>query len=120
MERKTAMSGYNPDRAISSVPIDKIHPGERARSLCETAVETLASSIKSIGLQTPISVIDDPNGRDERYVLVAGLHRLEAHRRLGKSHIDARIIELDKIDCRMWEIAENLHRAKLTDLEEAG
>src|SRR5215467_13762425 len=71
-------------------------------------------------MQTPISLWSSPEGNAERYVLVAGLDRLEAHRRLGKSHIDARIIELDKIDCRMWEIAENLHRAKLTDLEEAG
>ena len=111
------MSGYNPDRAISSVPIDTIHTGERARSLCETAVETLAESIKAIGLQTPISLIAEPNGRDERYVLVAGLHRLEAHRRLGKSRIDARIIDLDETDRQLWEIAENLHRAELTPLE---
>ena len=113
------MREYNPDRAISSVPISLIDVGERARPLCETEVDRLVESIRGIGMQTPISLWSPPEGNAERYRLVAGLHRLEACRRLGKSHIDARIIELDEIDRRMWEIAENLHRAKLTDLEEA-
>src|SRR5262249_19655570 len=117
MERKTAMSGYNPDRAIASVPIDKIHPGARSRSLCEASLESLAESIKTIGLQTPISIREDRRSNEERYILVVGGHRLEACRRLGKGSIDARIIDLDEIDCRLWEISENLHRAELTTLE---
>ena len=48
---------------------------------------------------------------------MAGLHRLEACRRLGMVHIDARLIDLDETERRLWEIAENLHRAELSSLE---
>ena len=113
------MSGYNSERAISHVPVDKIRPSERARSLCEKTVDSLAESIKAIGLQTPISVWNDSDGRNERYVLVTGLHRLEACRRLGTGIIDAWIIDLDETERRLWEIAENLHRAELTAEERA-
>jgi ParB family transcriptional regulator, chromosome partitioning protein len=102
---------------IASVPVTKIRVGERSRSLCEDAMVSLVESIKTIGLQAPISVQVDPSSRSERYVLVAGLHRLEACRRLGMAHIDARIIDLDEIERRLWEISENLHRAELTALE---
>jgi hypothetical protein len=111
------MSRDNVDRIIASVPVAKIHVGERSRALREDAVVPLVESIKTIGLQVPISVQIDPSSREERYLLVAGLHRLEAFRRLGMAHIDARIVELDDTERRLWEIAENLHRAELTALE---
>ena len=57
------------------------------------------------------------SSQEECCLLVAGLHRLEACRRLGMVHIDARIIDLDEIERRLWEIAENLHRAELSSLE---
>jgi ParB-like chromosome segregation protein Spo0J len=111
------MNRNSPDRVIASVPVTKIRVGERSRALREDAMVSLLESIKSIGLQVPISVHVDPSSRDERYVLVAGLHRLEACRRLGMAHIDARILDLDETDRRLWEISENLHRAELTALE---
>jgi ParB family chromosome partitioning protein len=105
------------DRTIASVPVAKIRGGERLRSLRENAVVPLVESIKRIGLQVPISVQIDPESREERYLLVAGLHRLEACRRLGMVHIDARIVDLDEAGRRLCEIAENLHRSELTALE---
>ena len=111
------MNRDSADRMIASVPVAKIRIGERSRSLREDAVVSLVESIKSVGLQTPISVQVDVLSRDECYLLVAGLHRLEACRRLDMAHIDARIINLDKTERRLWEIAENLHRTELTALE---
>jgi ParB family chromosome partitioning protein len=105
------------DRTIASVPVAKIRVGERVRSLGEDAVVSLVESIKTIGLKMPISVQIDSASRDERYLLVAGLHRLEACRRLSMAYIDARIVDLDDTERRLWEIAENLHRAELTTLE---
>jgi hypothetical protein len=116
-KEKLLMNRDSADRVIASVPLAKIGVGERARSLSEDAVVSLIESIKTIGLQLPISVQIDAASRDERYLLVAGLHRLEASRRLGMAHIDARIIDLDETERRLWEIAENLHRAELTTLE---
>jgi ParB/RepB/Spo0J family partition protein len=101
------------------VPVAKIRVGVRSRSLCEHAIVALVESIKTFGLQTPVSVIVDPASRDERYLLVVGLHRLEACRRLGRAHIEARIVDLDDTERRLLEIAENLHRAELTAFERA-
>jgi ParB-like chromosome segregation protein Spo0J len=102
---------------IASVPIVKIRVDERSRALDEEAMVSLIESINVIGLRTPISVQIDPSSHDECYLLVAGLHRLEACRRLGMAYIDARIIDLDETERRLWEISENLHRAELTALE---
>jgi ParB/RepB/Spo0J family partition protein len=111
------MNRDSSDRMIASVPVTKIRVGDRSRALREDAMVSLVESIKTIGLQAPISVQIDPSSREERYVLVAGLHRLEACRRIGLAHIDARILELDETERRLWEISENLHRAELTALE---
>lgn len=92
-------------------------PAHRARGLNPDAVARLAESIKRIGLQTPISVrYDDASGD---VVLVAGLHRLEAMRALGEETIPAVYTVGTADDARMWEIAENLHRADLSVLERA-
>ena len=80
-------------------------------------VKTLAESMKAIGLQTPISVWTPDDGETVR--LVAGRHRLEAARLLGWDRIDCVVVNLSEIDRRLWEIAENLHRAELTVTERA-
>ena len=61
------------------------------------------------------------NGTVERGnpILVAGQHRLEAARRPGWATIEALVLEGDERDARLWEIAENLHRAELTVQERA-
>jgi len=90
-------------------------PAQRARGLNTEAVDRLAESVKRIGLQTPITVrYDDASGD---VILVAGLHRLEAARRLGWETIPAIYTDGTPDEARMWEIAENLHRADLSQLE---
>lgn len=92
-------------------------PAHRARGLNPEAVNRLAESIKRIGLQTPISVRYEEETGD--VALVAGLHRLEAARQLGWETIPAIYTTGTVDDARMWEIAENLHRADLSALERA-
>ena len=82
------------------------------------------TSMQSIGLQHPITVRFVKNFNDPEYgvvdsavVLVAGRHRLEGARRLGWGTIACSVVEMDERQARMWEIAENLHRADLTKLE---
>ena len=67
---------------------------------------------QKIGLRTPISV----RGRDGRYLLVTGAHRLAAAKQLGWSRIDCVVIDYDDVQAELWEIAENLHRAEPTVL----
>ena len=72
-----------------TVRIDEIYvPAKRRGSLSPATVEALAESILEVGLQTPISVRRD----GERFVLVTGVHRLEACKALGEETITAIIV----------------------------
>lgn len=69
-------------------------PTRLARTLDEAKAEALAEDILENGLKIPIQVRrDEARGR---YVLVAGLHRLEAVRALGEEAIDALIVQTPK------------------------
>jgi ParB-like chromosome segregation protein Spo0J len=96
------------------IPIDAISVPRGRRKLKADAVKQIALSIETIGLQTPISV--RPAKEAGEYLLVVGLHRLEACRRLGLKEIEAHIGPDDKLDAALWEIGENLHRSDLTAL----
>ena len=81
----------NVDRIMKSVAIriDEIYvPTALRKGLDPAKAEALAESIIDNGLQTPIQVRRDK----DRYVLVTGLHRLEAVRSLGEATIDALIV----------------------------
>ena len=111
-------------RDIESLDIDAIHIGERMRPVADDSrVAALASSIKDIGLQTPISVriVEKVEIDDEEVwhvpVLIAGRNRIQAARQLGWERIDCFIMASDDIEAQLWEIAENLHRVGLTKEE---
>lgn len=89
--------------------------GDRLRGLDRVAVERLKESIARIGIRTPISV--RLLSEEEGWVLVAGRHRLQACLELGLAEVPVREETGTELDARMWEIAENLHRAELTALE---
>ena len=65
-------------------------PVKLAKTLDDAKVETRAEDILEHGLETPVQLRrDEERGR---YVLVAGLHRLEAVRALGEETIEALIV----------------------------
>ena len=65
-------------------PVDKIYvPVKRKATLDPKRVEEIAQSILADGQKTPILVRED----SARFVLVEGLHRLEAARSLGEQTI---------------------------------
>lgn len=67
-----------------SFPIDKIYvPVKRRKALNPELVQEIAESILEIGQQAPIFVRPD----EDRFVLVEGLHRLEACKALGEKTI---------------------------------
>lgn len=101
--------------SVAGVKIAEIEVGQRLRSYDGDKVLALVESIQELGLRTPISVVRQG---DAGFRLVAGLHRLEACRRLGWEQIDALFVDgLDEIDQQMWEIDENLVRAELSEGE---
>jgi ParB family chromosome partitioning protein len=82
------------------------------RAAADDDVETLAESMKKLGLKTPIWVRYFPAPDDvgsDRLVLVAGAHRLAAAKKLGWEEIECVVIyDMADDDARLWEIAENL------------
>jgi hypothetical protein len=67
-----------------SFPIEKIYvPVKRKKAIKPEVVEEIAGSILEIGQQAPILVRPD----EDRFVLVEGLHRLEACKALGETTV---------------------------------
>ena len=67
-----------------SLPIDRIYvPVKRKKALKPELVHEIAESILEIGQRAPILVRPD----ESRFVLVEGLHRLEACKALGETTI---------------------------------
>ena len=70
--------------------IDEIYvPAKRRGTLDQEKVNAIAESMLEEGQRTPILVRQD----DERFVLVEGLHRLEACRSLGEETIVGMIVQ---------------------------
>lgn len=76
-----------------AVRIDEIYvPRALHATLDPEKARRLAEQILEDGQKTPIQVRPDK----DRYVLVTGLHRLEAMRALGEETIDALIVQARK------------------------
>ena len=64
-------------------------PAKRRATLDPKKAEQIAESILQVGLQSPILVRQD----GERFVLVEGLHRLEACKQLGEETIFGYLVQ---------------------------
>jgi sulfiredoxin len=64
-------------------------PAKRRATLDPKKAQEIAESILQVGLQTPILV--RPDG--ERFVLIEGLHRLEACKQLGEQTIVGYVVQ---------------------------
>jgi uncharacterized ParB-like nuclease family protein len=96
---------------------DIVVPPNRMRQLRPEKVDEFAESIATRGQLQPIIV--RPRG-DTDYLLVVGLHRLEAVRKLGHEAIECRVLDgMDADQALLAEIDENLVRADLTSSERA-
>jgi sulfiredoxin len=67
-------------------------PVKRRQTLDRQKVETLAESMMEKGQEAPILVRAD----GQRFVLVEGLHRLEACRALGETSVPAYLVQARK------------------------
>jgi ParB-like chromosome segregation protein Spo0J len=75
---------------VQKIAIEQVYvPAARRKTLHPETVRLLAENILDNGLQSPIQVRQD----DKRYVLVEGLHRLEAAKWLGETVIDAYLVQ---------------------------
>lgn len=97
------------------VSIDDIEIQRGRREVDPAVVKRLADSIENVGLRHPITV----RKKGEKYILVAGRHRIEAFKKLDREHIPSCIVSMTNAEARMWEIAENLHRSELSNVQRA-
>ena len=73
----------------TSFPIDRIRvPVKRTKTLDIAKMTALAESILEQGMLTPIRVRAD----GENFVLIEGLHRLEALKALGEETVDGYLV----------------------------
>ncbi|ODT08126.1 MAG: chromosome partitioning protein ParB [Mesorhizobium sp. SCN 65-20] len=74
---------------VQKIPVDDIYvPAARRKTLHPETVRHLAEDILENGMKMPIQVRLD----GKRYVLIEGLHRLEAVKWLGETAIDAYLV----------------------------
>jgi ParB/RepB/Spo0J family partition protein len=106
------------DASVSIVEIDLelISPRAGARGVVLDRVSKLAESIKDIGLQCPIIIRITNSGAME---IVAGWHRFEAFRLLGKKSIPSIIRNVSDLEAELIQIDENLCREDLTPAQMA-
>jgi ParB-like chromosome segregation protein Spo0J len=75
---------------IHTISIDAVRvPVKRAKSRDAARVEAIAENMLENGQTTPISVRADGDG----YVLIEGLHRLEALKALGEETVDGFLVQ---------------------------
>jgi len=90
---------------------DVLVDAEKRRKTRPDKVKAIADSIAEIGLLNPITV-------DPHFNLIAGLHRLEAHKGLGLAEIECTVLDVDPLLAELAQIDENLARADLKKIEE--
>jgi ParB family chromosome partitioning protein len=99
------------ERRFAQIPIDKIEV-VNPRTRDEERFKENIRSIDELGLYKPICVNKRWYKKTGKYELVYGEGRLEAFRRLGKTHIEADVINVSKEQALLEGLAENLTRAK--------
>lgn len=108
----------NTDAQFSLIPLDMIEIKVQIREDFEDEENTLAdlaASIKARGVLQPILLRSNTNG----YELIAGERRYRASKLAGLEQIPAFIREMNDEEADDAQLAENIHRKNLTQIEEA-
>jgi ParB family chromosome partitioning protein len=108
-----------PDR-VASIAIDAIEANrfQPRRAFDVAELESLAQSIRSNGVLSPILVRPATAGKD-RYEILAGERRWRAARMAGLAEIPALIRDARDAEALELALLENLQRADLNPIEEA-
>jgi ParB family transcriptional regulator, chromosome partitioning protein len=113
---------------VEQIPVSQIQPSATnpRKHYDQAALEELAASIRSVGVQVPLSLrvrgIAGPNGeRQEQtiYEIVGGERRWRAAQIAGLSSVPAIARVMTDAECREAQLVDNLQRADLSPMEEA-
>lgn len=102
--------------SIEEIPIDEIeaNPNQPRKEFDPTQLTELCTSIKKIGLITPITV---RKIEDRRYQIIAGERRYRATQLAGKNNILAYVCEADENTSAEMALIENIQRTDLNAIE---
>ena len=105
------------DNMVSMIAVTEIdrNPDQPRRDFDETALQTLADSIRSAGVLQPLLVVE-VNGR---YRIVAGERRFRAARIAGLDTVPCIVRDLSAEEQLEAALIENLQREDLNPIEEA-
>lgn len=112
------VASVEPTPTDRSIAVERIIKGDRLRAADPAAVEAKRVSMRESGQISPILVRPAPD-QPGWFVLVAGLHRLEAAIAEGWPTIRADVRHLTDDEARLIEVDENLISKGLTPLERA-
>ena len=100
------------------IPLDRIVANEYQprHHFDEEALQSLADSIRELGVLQPVLVRETQPGH---YELVAGERRFRAARRAGLRTLPAVVRDVDDVGSLARAVVENIHREDLHPLEEA-
>ena len=105
------------DNMVSMIAVTEIdrNPDQPRRDFDETALQTLADSIRAAGVLQPLLVVEE-NGR---YRIVAGERRFRAARIAGLDKVPCIVRDLSAQEQMEAALIENLQREDLNPIEEA-
>src|SRR3954468_499428 len=103
------------------VPIEFLKPNPRnpRRHFADAELEDLAASIRERGVIQPI-LVRTTRGALDQYEIIAGERRWRAAQRAGQHDVPVVLLEVSDREALELAIIENVQRADLNALEEAG
>ena len=108
-------SSDRPAAAVVEIPLNRIKVTTRLRSTDYAKVTDIAESVLGVGLLHAITV----SKHGDSYLLLSGMHRLEAFRKLKRTTIPATVKEADPLIEELIEVEENLVSSSLSAIDEA-
>lgn len=123
-EFRIAINEHLDQRHYEWVDIEEILVPKSDTKLDEQVVAGIAESILLHGILHPIAVRNTLQKQDDgetkgRIVVVAGVHRREAMKRLGQKKIPCFYVEGNDVDVQMVHLGEDLWRKNVTVLRRA-
>ncbi|TRD18367.1 ParB/RepB/Spo0J family partition protein [Palleronia caenipelagi] len=106
-------------KSVTALPVEGIHVEDRLRDTSEAGVEAIMASIRDLGVMKDPIHVRKVRHQENRLVLMAGAHRLEAAKRLGWDEVPATLWTCNDAFARLMEIDDNLASAELTPLDNA-
>lgn len=105
------------DERVQKILIHDIipDPDQPRKTFDLSAIDELASSIKTYGILQPLVVIQ--NG--DKYIIVAGERRFRAAKKAGLKNVPALVRSLEELERLELSLIENVQRVDLSPLEQA-